>query len=55
MEITVVTLTDSKSIFHDLEETLVSVENPSVRLMSTVGRGVWNKALSDFECNVKFP
>lgn len=35
MEITVVTLTYSKSIFHDLEETLVSVENPSVRLMTT--------------------
>ena len=37
MEITVVTLTYSKSIFHDLEETLLTVENPSVRLMSTEG------------------
>ena len=36
MEITVVTLTYSKSIFHDREETLLSVENPSVMLMSTV-------------------
>ena len=35
MEITVATLTYSKSIFHDLQETLVSVENPSVSLMST--------------------
>ena len=40
MEMTVVTLTYSKSIFHDLQETLLSVENPSVRLMSTVTEGV---------------